>query len=316
MESRRLIQFGKSSLIVSLPKSWIERNNLKKGDEVYLNVHSDELSFYPKEKSHEEAQKEITIVITGKDERMLDREIKSAYINNYNSITFVGEGIKLKSKEIRKIIQDLIAIEIMEQTSTKIVARDFLNMSQISIEGLIRKMDIVIRDMMSDVRKATKQEHYENIVHQDDDVNRLSYLAFRAIRYAINHPIVARSMEMNEINLLDIYRLCEYLENIADESKRIARYSVRAKMSDKQKESLIEILTKIEKIYVETMKAYYTNNRESSLNLANNRKFVFDECDKFLHENEHIPYITNLTEKMKNLIALIHHVVRISYNKI
>jgi phosphate uptake regulator len=32
VEFRRLIGFGKSSFVVSLPKNWIEKNKLVKGD--------------------------------------------------------------------------------------------------------------------------------------------------------------------------------------------------------------------------------------------------------------------------------------------
>ncbi len=315
MESRKLIQFGKSSLIVSMPRTWIDRNKLNKGDEVYLDVKSDELCIYPKKLSHAEQPKEITIIVTDKDSRMLEREIKTAYINNCNIITFVGDDIKLKTKEIRTIIQDLIAIEIMEQTPTKIVARDFLNMSQLSIEGLIRKMDIVIRDMMSDVKKVTKQEHYDNVVHQDDDVNRLSYLAFRVIRSALKNPLLAKSMEMDELTLLDSYRLGEYLEKIADECKRIARFLVNVKLPEKEKEDLLMIFTKLEKIYFEAMKSYYTKNTDSAFKYAATKKQILDDCDVFLNKHINTPLVPNIIEKMKNMNSYIHHILRVAYNR-
>ncbi len=36
MEYRKLISFGKSSFVVSLPKSWVTQNKMKKGDLVYF----------------------------------------------------------------------------------------------------------------------------------------------------------------------------------------------------------------------------------------------------------------------------------------
>ena len=37
MEYRKLISFGKSSYVVSLPKSWVVQNKLKKGDLLYFD---------------------------------------------------------------------------------------------------------------------------------------------------------------------------------------------------------------------------------------------------------------------------------------
>ena len=43
MDFRRIIAFGKSSHVVSLPKSWLNENKLKKGDLVYLEQDFDKL---------------------------------------------------------------------------------------------------------------------------------------------------------------------------------------------------------------------------------------------------------------------------------
>src|SRR3989338_10259154 len=135
METRRLIQFGKSSLIISLPKAWIDRNKLKKGDLIYLDEKTDTLNIQPKVTEDTRCSREITIEVQNKDSRMLLNEITAAYINNYNMIIIRGERVASLAKEIRDIIHNLIALEIMEQTGTRIIARDFLNMKETSIEN-------------------------------------------------------------------------------------------------------------------------------------------------------------------------------------
>ena len=37
IDVRKLISFGKGSYIISMPKGWIEKNNLKKGDLISVN---------------------------------------------------------------------------------------------------------------------------------------------------------------------------------------------------------------------------------------------------------------------------------------
>ena len=39
MDVRKLISFGKGSYIISMPKTWVEKNKLKKGD--FISVSDD-----------------------------------------------------------------------------------------------------------------------------------------------------------------------------------------------------------------------------------------------------------------------------------
>ena len=49
MEYRKLISFGKSSFVVSLPKSWIKQNKLKKGDLIHFEDEGNNLVIKKKE---------------------------------------------------------------------------------------------------------------------------------------------------------------------------------------------------------------------------------------------------------------------------
>ena len=44
MEFRKLISFGKTSFVMSLPKGWVVKNKLKKGDLIALEEREDEPS--------------------------------------------------------------------------------------------------------------------------------------------------------------------------------------------------------------------------------------------------------------------------------
>ncbi|MBS3134491.1 AbrB/MazE/SpoVT family DNA-binding domain-containing protein, partial [Candidatus Woesearchaeota archaeon] len=49
MEHRNLIKFGNSSFVISLPKDWIDRNKLKKGDAIFIEQNgSENLIIIPK----------------------------------------------------------------------------------------------------------------------------------------------------------------------------------------------------------------------------------------------------------------------------
>ena len=53
MEFRKLIRFGKSSYVISLPKKWVEKNKLEKGNTISLEFKGKDILVSPKTESKE-----------------------------------------------------------------------------------------------------------------------------------------------------------------------------------------------------------------------------------------------------------------------
>ena len=90
------------------------------------------------------------------------------------------------------MIHDLIALEIMEETSDRITAKDFLNLDEIDILDTMKKMDRITRDMMEDSHGSFDEDKYPDLSLRDKDVNRLLYVASRSIRYLQRRPALAK----------------------------------------------------------------------------------------------------------------------------
>ena len=118
IKTRNIVKSG-SSYVISLPQDWIKKNNLKKGDFLYLDEQGNKLT-YSSQVSDEE-NKTIVLNIDGKSESHVEKMIKSAYLTNYHTFIFMGESIKDRVKELRSFLHQLVAVEIMEQTSSAIV---------------------------------------------------------------------------------------------------------------------------------------------------------------------------------------------------
>jgi len=230
MEYRKIISFGKSSFVISLPKNWIRRNNLGKGDLVYLNEVKEGIVVQPEPNSDDSKFKEIVINVDGKTEEGLSREVCTAYILNHRKVIFKGNELKSKVKSIQTVIQSLIALEIMEQTPDSIVAQDFLNMDTISIQDLIKKMDIVTRTMIKETKLNFDEDHISTLDDRDKDVNRLYFLVYRSVLYNLQNPMKAlKNFNMTSLDLVRSKSLSFYIEAIADESRRTARYIKKIK---------------------------------------------------------------------------------------
>ncbi|MFH1682609.1 MAG: phosphate uptake regulator PhoU [Candidatus Woesearchaeota archaeon] len=314
MEYRKLISFGKSSFVVSLPKPWVVKQNLKKGDLIYFDDRGVDLVLHPRENTSKDEVKEVTIEIDGKDMRRIQREIISHYIKNYKNIILIGRELKDKAQEIESAIQNLIALEIMEQTSNRIMARDFLNMEDISLINLIRKMDIITRAMLEDALKTFEEDCYDNLMHRDKDINRLCFLVFRVVRYGLeNTSFMYKKYNLNSIDLLNIWRLAAHIEAIADETKRLSRYMLKVKLDKKSKDKVTNLLKKIKESYLETMKGYYTKNIELVHEILQQKDTLVKECDKVYAENASVAWFGYLTNDLKALMTYVHDIARIVY---
>ena len=317
MEYRKLISFGKSSYVVSLPKSWVIQNKLKKGDLVYMedSGHCLVLSKKDEEKGLEE--KEKVILIDGKPISIIGREVSAAYITNYRSIVLKGKEIKSKIKELQSIIQSLIALEIMEQTSESIIAKDFLNMEKVSLLELIRKMDVVTRTMFKESCSIFQEDNYQNINERDSDVNRLYFLLYRAVLYNIENPTKAmKNFKLTTIDLLRIQSLGFYIEAIADEVRRTVRYARLLKIQPPKQKQIEQLLHKLNNFYLETMKATYNKDQDLALRLSELKVEYETELDLLEKDVQKVENLNQMINRMRRLITGIHNLGRVIYTLI
>src|SRR3989338_4183458 len=111
IDVRKLISFGKGSYIVSMPKSWIEKNNLKKGDLISVSDGGFELVLSASQQEKKLDAKEASIDTKGKDIEFLKGEIVSSYLNGYDTINLLFENNSKDAPRIKDIIRNLSGLE-------------------------------------------------------------------------------------------------------------------------------------------------------------------------------------------------------------
>ena len=303
IDVRKLISFGKGSYIVSMPKSWIEKNNLKKGDLISVNDGGFELVLSASQQEKKSDAREIGIEAKGKDMEFLKAEIVSSYLNGYDTINILFESNSKEVQKIKDIIRNLSGLEIMEQTSTRIVAKNLININEISISNIIRRMDIITRAMMEDsILCCRGQCNYDSLNQRDIDVNRLYFLGYRVIKNAIRNPRIAKSLGIEAWQLHSDNLMILRIENIADRQKRIARYICTNNIDRATLTELDSIYTDISDAYNEVMKAYYNHDKQAAIKIETTNKDRTSACDRFLER------YTNMHAKGKssnsNLVAV------------
>ncbi|MBI4440160.1 phosphate uptake regulator PhoU [Candidatus Woesearchaeota archaeon] len=289
MEQRKLMEFGKSSFIISLPKKWVRENNLKKGDSLALKENSGELVVSAAMKESEPVQRKIVIDTRGKSLAMISSEIVSSYLNGYDFIELLSADIETRLSEIKEVIRNLSGLEIMEQTSTKMVAKDILSPKEVDIPSIIRRMDTIVRSMIDDSIRCVAESDGQirsklitNIRQRDEDINRLYFLSNRVIRNALKDPSFARAMNMDPWKLHTAASIILRLEKIGDRQKRVAKLSLDYECKPKCKKELVEIYADLREKYHDVMKSYYTSNISTAFSVEVSNKARIERCNDFL----------------------------------
>ncbi len=306
MEFRKLIGFGKSSLVISIPKFWAQKHKVAKGDLVYLKEDADNLILSPKEKELEKNPRSIVIVADGKSLQLLETNIIAAYLSNYDIIEIKGEDLKEKAPYLKTVLQNLAGIELLDQTATKIVAKDLMDLRELSVETLIRRIDIIIRSMFQDLLLG-EAKYIDSIAQRDKDVNRLVFLLKRVIRLAFKDHEIAKNLGRKNNELLRDWSMVILLESVGDEVKRISRFWKEADAKSRPFKNLMMINFELNRIYLELMKAYHTDDKKLALDVELSHKKRIEEIDKLMknlvsYANAKVTFhIKSLASHLKNM---------------
>ncbi|MEM4641222.1 MAG: AbrB/MazE/SpoVT family DNA-binding domain-containing protein [Candidatus Pacearchaeota archaeon] len=318
-EARKIIRFGNSSFVVSLPREWVEKNKLEKGDLIYLTQNDNgDLVIQPREKKQEKVDREITISIEGKDERSIKREIISAYLNNFSTVKIVG-NLQTKIEFIRKIIKNLMAMEIIRQSKGEIIAKVFLDTDTIKFEEITVRMDVMLKSIFQDIIEIFKKgelskEDVEEITSRDDDIDGLFFLSHKILKEKLENP---SSLKFSK--LYDLFRLWHTnynLEYVSDRMKEIADVLWRTGLykDKKAREKVCALLQEIEEVYVQIMKARYFNDVNSALQLAKRKHEIIEKIDSLLSKYWNKRGVPEICEKLKSMIKGVHAICRRIYS--
>ena len=213
---RRKIQLsGKLTYIVSLPKKWVEKMGLRKGDEIIIYPQDDgTLILSPAIISDEIKKREITLDITGKplDSESLERLLIAYYEAGYDTIRILNrEVIPGKTREnIRKILRKLSGLEIIEERAREIILQSFLDVTQIKIEKTLERMEIILKSMMSDLIFAIEEKNKKvlrNLMYRDDELDKFYSLLSKQVSVALKSIQNAISDSISEILNISSYEI-------------------------------------------------------------------------------------------------------------
>ncbi|MBY9006912.1 MAG: phosphate uptake regulator PhoU [Candidatus Lokiarchaeota archaeon] len=275
IETRKVQMTGGSSYIISLPKPWIIKNNIKKNDTIGILPQPDgNLLITPKINSEEIIKSKEIIVDGYNDHNYLFRVLIGSYIMGFSRI------IIKSSKKFEPFIRDCvikftqIAIgpEIIEETNTFILIKDLLNPKEMPFDKTIKRMFILADSMIEDSIKALKsknKELSEEVIKRDNDIDRLHWLIGRQSNIVLRDIILSQRMGITLEDANHYQLMSRLLERIADHAVNIAKNVLIVLEENKISNELIEKISAASRIAVGLLDRSHDARMSKDIKMAN-----------------------------------------------
>lgn len=172
---RKVNLVGQNTLTVSLPKKWVEKNNIKKGDEI--EVVEDELSIiitrgqYKKSKSISLDLKDAYFEPVKTHENIIRTVIGSLYKNGYEEMTLHINNPQ-EANQIQKRTNLLMGMEVISTSKDICVIKSVLDANLQEYDSIFRKYTQIILNKSKEIETSLKTG--ELLPEEDIDNYRLS----------------------------------------------------------------------------------------------------------------------------------------------
>lgn len=224
---RKLQQTGGkngSSFLIILPKDWIVRQKLSKGDPVVVAEREDGCLIVDPRLPKAGERRTTTAQI----EQNLRWEITSRYLLGFDEIRIVSKDPITNDQrdELKWIIKRFVALEVTEEDDHQIVVRCLVDPATLPVNTAMRRMHLITSRMINDSLIAYFdgiKDMASEVVQRDEEVDRLFFLIVRELRSAIQYPRMSEMMNITPVEALDFRLAVQYIERIADLAVDIAQ---------------------------------------------------------------------------------------------
>jgi len=272
-EQRKLQVTGGSTFILSLPKEWAIKNELKRGSSMIVREEEDGSlcvmpSSFPKKERQEEAYIRVSQV---ENPDAIMRTAISAYLNGYSILHVKAQGQKTLSSKTRNHLKNfarnyLVGTEIVIDTPTELTLQVLLNYPELTIQNALSRMSIIASSMHKEAIGALRKLDYANakaVIETDREVNRFALYIVRLLKLAVSNQRVVKEIGIESQRECLGYRLiAKSVERTADHATKIAENTLQ--LSEPVKEEILDKLAVLSglanSMFEDTMEALFKHD--------------------------------------------------------
>jgi len=283
VETRKVQVTGGSTYTVSIPKDWANENGVSAGSTVEFYPEGDSLFMTPRS---EDERTEGTLDIAGLEGDELTRTVMTMYVSGFDIIALENNRITNDQRRtIRQATQSLVGLEVLEETRDRVVIRDLLDSSELSIHNAVTRMRLIALSMLEDAITALAEDDEDmarDVIQRDDDVDRLYMVVSRIFRATLRTPKAAEELGLPREGCFDYHSSARQLERIADHATKIAHLSLQIEgpIPEDVAEALFELFGEAQEVVDTGMDALFEEQNVEATQMANDARQRVQEIDE------------------------------------
>jgi len=260
---RRLQRIG-SSLLVSLPKEWVDANNLEKSSQVEIETGHDSISISANKETRPTKELEISYPLPKEENIVAD--ITGAYLLGYDIIqinsktTIPGED----REKIRNSMRRLVGMEIIEEDASHINMQFLLDATTLNPEKILKRMSSIALGMYDDVSQGLildDKSTLQTLSNRDVEVNRQYFLLVRLIRSILVDRRLANVFNLENTDVLDYRVAANLLENAGDSIVEISNFIYNSSLSKEYSQKIFKVVKDFNTLAEKSINAFTKPDR-------------------------------------------------------
>jgi len=260
---RRLQRIG-SSLLVSLPKEWVDANNLGKSSQVEIETRQDNISISANKETRPTKELQITYPLPKEENIVAD--ITGAYLLGYDIIQINSKStIPGQDREkIRNSMRRLVGMEIIEEDASHINMQFLLDATTLNPEKILKRMSSIALGMYDDASNGLildDKSNLQTLSNRDVEVNRQYFLLVRLIRSTLVDKRLANAFNLENIDILDYRVAANLLENAGDSIVELSHFIYNSTLSKTYTKKIFDVVKNFNKLAEKSIDAFTKPDR-------------------------------------------------------
>ena len=260
---RRLQRIG-SSILVSLPKEWVDANNLDKGSQVEIETGQDSVSISANKETR--PTKELVISYPLSKEENVVANITGAYLLGFDIIVINSKSIipGKDREEIRNSMRRLVGMEIIEEDASHINMQFLLDATTLNPSKILKRMSSIALGMYDDVLNgliSDDKSNLQTLSNRDVEVNRQYFLLVRLIRSTLVDKRLSNVFNLENIDVLDYRVAANVLENAGDSIVELSDFIFNFSLPKEFSKKIYDVVKDFNKLAEKSIDAFTKPDR-------------------------------------------------------
>jgi len=299
MEFRKLISFGKTSYVMSVPKSWIQKNNLQKGSLIAIDEKEGNLVLSSRHEK-QNLEKKTEIDLSGLDP-IIQRILHALYKIGYDEVKLKYSDQETIDTIHQMLHDEMIGFEIIEQKPGYARIKTVAGGIETEFDNVLRRTYLLLKSMLESLLEAIKNEDIKTI-------KSVRFLEKNNNKYT---GFCRRIMNRKEFKHSDIltymYCLVEELEKVADQAKYLCDYFLDSKKTIAVDKDVKEVYAELLELYTGCYELHYKFDMKNLLELFKKRKGIIRKALELSKKEPKralvLSYANNMVQQIANILS-------------